>query len=612
MISPFRLNLEPAWLPALASLATLPPGALCAWQGMQPLTLPEDARQALLKEGLLEPSGAASPGFLPILNLLAAPSASLHLQLESGEKTLNYSLFFSGLDDESASLVQNGNDLALTAPARPTDLLSSLRQYTGESLLQPVTFSADLPLTEALALAALLDRSRAAILQSIISDSNPLSPSLSPQEIAAMAATPSLSSQWLLAVIRQAANLPTPPDADHFAAALLNLVNRSLITPHPDGKSYFINEAANHLAHHLLIIDTRVQLMVRRANPQGDVHRAHFIYLQSGVSSLVKIELMAGLVRLESLPAASLLDQVEYYLTRPNALPMPPIRPLTWRLGLLSGDTISAEYELTGSAKIGRGSDCEIQISDPRSSRHHAVIHLVEGGYEVNDLGSTNGTYLNHVQILKPLRLQVGDLIRIGETSLKVLGGSSIEPTAPIARGQARQPSALPDLPPVTEPLHEPAPAQAPAWLHLPPDDLPEAEAPEPTAGEGSEAEPPEPAESAPSAEPLAWLYLAEETLALPDAEEALEEEQAGAPEPAQEALDMPAEAAAEEPILGETHPLERGELPPPPMEPPEEPIQGETRQVQRRPSGQICPQCGSPCPLTARFCGNCGQQLGE
>ena len=160
MISPFRMNLKPEWLPALSNLATLAPGALCAWQGLDTPPLPEDARQALLEEELLDPAGAPTPGLISVINLLSAPSASLQLQLNNSFKSFDYRVFFSGQEGESASLLQNGNGLVLTAPARPNDLLSSLRQHTGDSPLQPVSFSADLPLTEALALAALLDRYR--------------------------------------------------------------------------------------------------------------------------------------------------------------------------------------------------------------------------------------------------------------------------------------------------------------------------------------------------------------------------------------------------------------------------------------------------------------------
>ena len=252
----------------------------------------------------------------------------------------------------------------------------------------------------------------------------------------------------MTAVIRNAAGLSSTPDEEHFAAALGSLSNRGLVTLTPGGEGYTLLDSVIPLAEHLLLIDNYVQMIARRANLDGDVNQASFIFLQSGVSNVLRVEISAGLVRLESISAATLLDQVEHYLTHPDALPMPPPRPVTWKLALVSGGTITQEYELTGPIKIGRGSDCEVQISDPRSSRHHAIIRLVEDGYEVNDLGSTNGTYLNHIQLTSPIRLQDGDLIRIGETYLKVIGSRSATATAPTPR---RQPAELPSTPVVEE-----------------------------------------------------------------------------------------------------------------------------------------------------------------
>jgi hypothetical protein len=211
MISPFRMNLKPEWLPALSNLATLPPCALCAWQGLDSLPLPEEARQALLEEELFDPSGVPTPALISVINLLSAPSASLWLQLNNSYKSFDYRVFFSGQEGESASLLQNGNGLVLTAPARPNDLLTSLRQHTGDSLLQPVSFSADLPLTEALALAVLLDRYRDFTIHSIMEDSKMITPALSPVEMAEVAAGETRSPQWLTAVIRHAAGLSTTP-----------------------------------------------------------------------------------------------------------------------------------------------------------------------------------------------------------------------------------------------------------------------------------------------------------------------------------------------------------------------------------------------------------------
>jgi adenylate cyclase len=74
---------------------------------------------------------------------------------------------------------------------------------------------------------------------------------------------------------------------------------------------------------------------------------------------------------------------------------------------------------------IGRELDNLLILDDPRVSRRHAVVRLVGGSYQVFDLGSGNGTYLND-QRLPPqvaIPLKEGDVIRLGASQLVYLSG---------------------------------------------------------------------------------------------------------------------------------------------------------------------------------------------
>jgi hypothetical protein len=68
--------------------------------------------------------------------------------------------------------------------------------------------------------------------------------------------------------------------------------------------------------------------------------------------------------------------------------------------------------------RIGRLPDCLISLSDPQVSRHHAEVRPAREGYEVVDLGSTNGTLLNGV-VVKEHPLHDGDVILVGATSIR-------------------------------------------------------------------------------------------------------------------------------------------------------------------------------------------------
>ena len=76
---------------------------------------------------------------------------------------------------------------------------------------------------------------------------------------------------------------------------------------------------------------------------------------------------------------------------------------------------------------LGRGSDCDIQVDRDSVSRRHAKIVRAEDGWAVEDLNSTNGSYVNDVQIMPRSPLRDGDLVKIGAAIFKFLSGENVE-----------------------------------------------------------------------------------------------------------------------------------------------------------------------------------------
>jgi hypothetical protein len=72
-------------------------------------------------------------------------------------------------------------------------------------------------------------------------------------------------------------------------------------------------------------------------------------------------------------------------------------------------------YDLTDSVILGRG-DVEIHLEDPFASSRHARISKQGHVVVIEDLGSTNGTYLNDEPLSGPQPLHPGDRIRIGDS----------------------------------------------------------------------------------------------------------------------------------------------------------------------------------------------------
>jgi pSer/pThr/pTyr-binding forkhead associated (FHA) protein len=77
-------------------------------------------------------------------------------------------------------------------------------------------------------------------------------------------------------------------------------------------------------------------------------------------------------------------------------------------------------YLLGEEITLGRAAGCQVTIDDTYASQLHARVFLREGKVYVEDLGSTNGTYLNRRKVTGPMVLQRGDRLQIGNTVLEL------------------------------------------------------------------------------------------------------------------------------------------------------------------------------------------------
>jgi hypothetical protein len=85
--------------------------------------------------------------------------------------------------------------------------------------------------------------------------------------------------------------------------------------------------------------------------------------------------------------------------------------------GALAGTTVS----LSGApVLIGRAPDSTLVLTDDYASTRHARVFPQEGDWFVEDLGSTNGTYLDRSKVTGPTQVPLGVPIRIGKTVLEL------------------------------------------------------------------------------------------------------------------------------------------------------------------------------------------------
>jgi pSer/pThr/pTyr-binding forkhead associated (FHA) protein len=179
---------------------------------------------------------------------------------------------------------------------------------------------------------------------------------------------------------------------------------------------------------------------------------------------------------------------------------------------VVDGPNAGREFELSGSTVVGRDQSAGLVIDDPEASRRHASLSVADATVTVEDLGSTNGTFVNGARISPARELTGGDKVRIGTTVFEV----RVEEDEPEAVQATRVGTDLPDL----DSLQVTAPRQLPDFTkeeqtitdtHAAPEPLdpPEAPAPEPVASEPippASSAPPPPSYAPPSYVPTAGL----------------------------------------------------------------------------------------------------------
>ena len=92
-------------------------------------------------------------------------------------------------------------------------------------------------------------------------------------------------------------------------------------------------------------------------------------------------------------------------------------RVLVVTAGALKGTSLDlAQQQIT----LGRANDATLVLNDDYASSRHARIFPQDGQWIVEDLGSTNGTYLDRQKVTRPMPVPLGVPIRIGKTVLEL------------------------------------------------------------------------------------------------------------------------------------------------------------------------------------------------
>ena len=150
------------------------------------------------------------------------------------------------------------------------------------------------------------------------------------------------------------------------------------------------------------------------------------------------------------------------------------------------------QRELDPGATIGR-EGCDVVLADPEVSRRHAALRMTGDGPAVEDLGSSNGTWVNGERIEGQRPIEEGDTVRFGRTEwgLRAVGTGDGRP------GRVTGVRAVLAPPPAREAVATLSPPPAPAATIVPVEPV---ASPVPAPGPGRRGDVPEPPAVTPSA----------------------------------------------------------------------------------------------------------------
>ena len=126
-----------------------------------------------------------------------------------------------------------------------------------------------------------------------------------------------------------------------------------------------------------------------------------------------------------------------------------------------SGPTPGATFSLEGDQlTIGRDSSSGVAINDAEISRKHARLTFQGGKYVIEDLGSTNGTFVNGQRLVSAVVLKSGDVVSFGEQIVLMYEALSSDPGETMISARKNPQRPVPASAPVTAQASAPAPQQ--------------------------------------------------------------------------------------------------------------------------------------------------------
>jgi hypothetical protein len=306
-------------LGTLGELISTPKSAISPLRYSPPRALNPQLRQDFVIARVLNPDGSLNAEAQRALETLALAVAFTRVQY-SGGPSFSEMVFYHAPKAQAPISVTNTDDgLLIEYPGQPADFSAALRDLSGGSQLQNLDFSARLPVTESLVLAAMVDLLRKDILRDTASDQPLEIGNCSPEFIVSELGKSQANSSGLANVVAQVSGAEPGLAVMNVKSALEALVAKELVIVEASG--YTLNALPALLARRFLLFDQAFKLEAGREALAGSPPiLVGFMCLQAGVHDLLYLEYAEELLLLETVSASTLLDRLKFFINQPDEL----------------------------------------------------------------------------------------------------------------------------------------------------------------------------------------------------------------------------------------------------------------------------------------------------
>jgi hypothetical protein len=424
--------------------------------------------QRMLQSGLLDEAGTAPASRLsPLLEALrtAQSSTSLLFTMQAGQK--EYQIYYPADGSPPVALKMEQARIYVNSPdTLETEIMAALQRLPGLASQSAASFSCRLSAIEAEALAVLIDLNRQASSRSSAQEglSTPAVPALDHEAYqiyqASLKRADSSPGLWLFSTLFEMLIFGDERNFPQFEQVLRALASAGLVESNEQG--YLLDDqvatytnsfttpqgglilnvnyqpvdepmrterlaafmAGEEILVLLLTSDKVLLVNPISAEKVAEIIRQvlHFPMIlgeAAGVAAALKSTKLSNQPEQASMPTGGMLPALGLAHSSADAALIGP-QSASVELLVLSGELENKRFPINDQIRLGREADNDLALPDKMASRHHAILQRQGVFYQISDLNSANGTFVNGKRIHEPTLFKDGDILIIGDTKLTI------------------------------------------------------------------------------------------------------------------------------------------------------------------------------------------------